>query len=266
MKLCLLLLWRCSTPTSLSSRCHYGRPRNPDLSMTTTLATSPSYGNAANASCSSGGNNQMFEAVISKYVHPHCHCHLQPTDGQHHQRPDPEPGAYSIFLPVGQLPGQLLEGPVLKWSQIEVSTNPFSTNKWRTGPDTLDDYVRLICAQKYGRLLDMWMWVKFVSDRIYWNPYFVASCFLCRLIERRLTAQRVDARSWQHWSDADPVLTPLQWCHNELDDTSNHRRHDVMFTQPFVRAQTKENIKAPRHWPLCWEFTGDRWIPRTEGQ
>ena len=23
----------------------------------------------------------------------------------------------------------------------------------------------------------------------------------------------------------------------------------------------KENIKAPRHWPLCGEFTGDRWIP-----
>ena len=24
--------------------------------------------------------------------------------------------------------------------------------------------------------------------------------------------------------------------------------------------------KAPRHWPLCGEFTGDRWIPRTNGQ
>ena len=28
----------------------------------------------------------------------------------------------------------------------------------------------------------------------------------------------------------------------------------------------KKNIKAPRHWPLCGEFTGDRWIPRTNGQ
>ena len=28
----------------------------------------------------------------------------------------------------------------------------------------------------------------------------------------------------------------------------------------------KKNIKAPRHWPLCEEFTGDRWIPRTKGQ
>ena len=28
----------------------------------------------------------------------------------------------------------------------------------------------------------------------------------------------------------------------------------------------KDNIKAPRHCPLCGEFTGDRWIPRTKGQ
>ena len=39
-----------------------------------------------------------------------------------------------------------------------------------------------------------------------------------------------------------------------------------LITQPFIQAQIKENIKAPRHWPLCGEFTGDRWIPRTNGQ
>ena len=25
----------------------------------------------------------------------------------------------------------------------------------------------------------------------------------------------------------------------------------------------QRNITAPRHWPLCGEFTGDRWIPVT---
>ena len=25
-------------------------------------------------------------------------------------------------------------------------------------------------------------------------------------------------------------------------------------------------MKAPRHWPLCGDFTGDGWIPRTNGQ
>ena len=39
-----------------------------------------------------------------------------------------------------------------------------------------------------------------------------------------------------------------------------------LFTQPFIEAQIKENFKAPPHWPLCEEFTGDRWIPRTKGQ
>ena len=28
-----------------------------------------------------------------------------------------------------------------------------------------------------------------------------------------------------------------------------------------IQTQIKENITAPRHWPLCGEFTGDRWIP-----
>ena len=39
-----------------------------------------------------------------------------------------------------------------------------------------------------------------------------------------------------------------------------------LFTQAIIQAQIKENIKAPRHWPLWGEFTGDRWIPRTKDQ
>ena len=36
-----------------------------------------------------------------------------------------------------------------------------------------------------------------------------------------------------------------------------------LFIQPFIQVQIKENIAAPRHWPLCGEFTID---PRTNGQ
>ena len=39
-----------------------------------------------------------------------------------------------------------------------------------------------------------------------------------------------------------------------------------LFTQWFIQAQIIKNIKGPRHWPLCGEFIGDRWIPRTKGQ
>ena len=28
-----------------------------------------------------------------------------------------------------------------------------------------------------------------------------------------------------------------------------------LFTQPLIQTQIKENMKAPRHWPLCGEFT-----------
>ena len=40
----------------------------------------------------------------------------------------------------------------------------------------------------------------------------------------------------------------------------------TLSTQPFIQAQIKWNIKASRHWSLWGEFTGDRWIPRTNGQ
>ena len=41
---------------------------------------------------------------------------------------------------------------------------------------------------------------------------------------------------------------------------------DVSFTERFVQAQIKENIKAPRRWPFLGESTSDQWIPRTKGQ
>ena len=40
----------------------------------------------------------------------------------------------------------------------------------------------------------------------------------------------------------------------------------IVYSTVYIHAQIKENIKAPRHWPLWGEFTGDRWIPRTKGQ
>ena len=39
-----------------------------------------------------------------------------------------------------------------------------------------------------------------------------------------------------------------------------------LFTEPLIQVQIKENFKALRHWPLCGEFTCNRWIPCTNGQ
>ena len=57
----------------------------------------------------------------------------------------------------------------------------------------------------------------------------------------------------------------LQWRHNEHDGVLNHQPHECLLNRLF-KAQIKENIKAPRHWPLWGEFTGHPWIPRTKGQ
>ena len=41
---------------------------------------------------------------------------------------------------------------------------------------------------------------------------------------------------WPRW----PLKSPASW----------------LFTQSFIQPQIKENIKDPRNWPLCGEFTG----------
>ena len=56
----------------------------------------------------------------------------------------------------------------------------------------------------------------------------------------------------------------LQWRHNGRDGVSNHQHHSPLFAHTFI--QIKENVKAPRHWPLWGEFTGGRWIPRIKDQ
>ena len=62
------------------------------------------------------------------------------------------------------------------------------------------------------------------------------------------------------WKSIEIILITLTsyWVRWPLKSTASR-----LFTQPFIQATIKEIIKAPRHWPLCGEFTHDRWIPRT---
>ena len=60
------------------------------------------------------------------------------------------------------------------------------------------------------------------------------------------------------------MSVPLQWRHNERVGISNHQLHNYLLNRVF-KTQITENIKAPRRWPLCGEFTGNRWIRRTKG-
>ena len=46
----------------------------------------------------------------------------------------------------------------------------------------------------------------------------------------------------------------LQWRHNGRAGISNHQPNDCLLNR--YSGMNKKNIKAPRHWPLCGEFTG----------
>ena len=95
----------------------------------------------------------------------------------------------------------------------------------------------------------------------------------------------------------------LRWRHNGCDSVSNHQPHHCLRNRLFrrrsktsgvrccfwlnlsfdltphktylnfwlkseirLKSETAPHPRAPRHWPLCGEFPGDRWIPRTNGQ
>ena len=71
----------------------------------------------------------------------------------------------------------------------------------------------------------------------------------------------------------DKVLQKSRLQHHKVDNFDRKQYCDVIMgvmasqitSLTFIQAQIKENIKAPRHLPLCGEFTGDRWIPLTKG-
>ena len=52
----------------------------------------------------------------------------------------------------------------------------------------------------------------------------------------------------------------IHWRHNDHHGVSNHQPYDGLLNRLF-RRRSKENIKAPRHWPLCGEFTGTGKFP-----
>ena len=102
--------------------------------------------------------------------------------------------------------------------------------------------------------------------RLYFGIPFIYSacaCYQPKSIWKRMATDALGLKPYNQYPQCWP--NTLQWRHNELDGVSNHQPHDCLLNRLF-KAQIKENIKAPRHWPLWGEFTGDRRIPRTKGQ
>ena len=54
----------------------------------------------------------------------------------------------------------------------------------------------------------------------------------------------------------------LYWRHNDHSGVSNHQPHCCLLNRLFRhRSKKTSNFKAPRHWPLCGEFTGTGEFP-----
>ena len=119
----------------------------------------------------------------------------------------------------------------------EVLKNQWPCHKWL--------YRRFSTAKKMPRGTDTtFRWVRARNTLTHWSYVFLA-----------LTHRLVQII---------PIKT-LQWGHNGRDSISNHQSHDCLLNRLF-RRRSKKTQKL-RVVGLCFgEFTGDRWIPRTNGQ
>ena len=59
--------------------------------------------------------------------------------------------------------------------------------------------------------------------------------------------------------------SPLQWRHNGRDGVSNHQPHHCLLNRLFMR-RSKKTSRLRVTGLRMGKFTGDRWIPRTNGQ
>ena len=126
------------------------------------------------------------------------------------------------------------------------------------------------------------------------STWIVANCFVILIFFDHLTVVQwlMDKNEERTWSkqpifcrrhfQINLLVWKLLWCYfnsNFNEKCSNGPIHydDVIMSAIASQITSltivysivysdKENIKAPRHWPLCGEFTGDRWIPRTNGK
>ena len=110
--------------------------------------------------------------------------------------------------------------------------------------------------------------------------WIFASCIMCFAIcMKKYPKYYLSWYAWRCWCYHHVPFYISHWLHSPLlhlftvesrYDTiwacflSLHYNDVIMGTlasQPFIRAQIKENIKAPRHWPLCGKFTGTGEFP-----
>ena len=71
--------------------------------------------------------------------------------------------------------------------------------------------------------------------------------------------------NWLLWIDTGDIVPALQWRHTGGDGISNYKPHQCLLNRLF-RRWSKKTSKLRVTGFLWGEFTGHRWIPRTNGQ
>ena len=97
-------------------------------------------------------------------------------------------------------------------------------------------------------VLQCWYWLYLTDSLLYTYDTYMMDVPLFHSIVSRATENHQSA----------PIITMTSWCVRWRLKSPASR----LFSQPIIQTQIKENIKAPRRWPLCGEFTGDRPVTR----
>ena len=108
------------------------------------------------------------------------------------------------------------------------------------------------------RLWFMWLSIdcfELLNIRLIYNPFTE--------IETLLFGGNI--RNWLNWKlSQNETFRCGQWRIFRWNDESNHQPHHCLLNHSFG-CRSKKTIKLRVTGHLCGEFTGDRWIPRTNG-
>ena len=90
-----------------------------------------------------------------------------------------------------------------------------------------------------------------------WTTYFHKT----HRIHRHSHLPHCTWRPWARNCQTDTAMLKTSSKHHHYCDVimsamANQKPASRLFTQTFIQTQIKENIKAPRHWPLCGNSPG----------
>ena len=109
-------------------------------------------------------------------------------------------------------------------------------------------------------LWDLLAFVRHIFDWFFFDTLYIGIRIQIYFLPKKFQKASVEYKkklfSWSNEEFRNNIALTSQWPRWRLKSPASR-----LFTQRFIQTQIKENIKAPRHWPLCGEFTGTGEFP-----